>query len=62
MNGHADILALWIKTLNELHGQVPPREFAAMKLMVDATWDACEAAGLDMRQLKGEVRKLVEAA
>lgn len=62
MKGHADIIALWIKTLNTLHGKVPAREFAAMKLMVDATWDALEAAGFDMDKLKGEVASLVKAA
>jgi hypothetical protein len=59
MTGYADILALWIRTLQLAKGRVAERELCAMTTMVNATWDALAECGHDMERLKSEVRRLM---
>jgi hypothetical protein len=59
MTGYADIMALWIRTLQLAKGKVADREHRAMTTMVNATWEALAECGHDMERLKTEVRRLM---
>jgi hypothetical protein len=59
VTGYADIMALWIRTLQLAEGRVADREYRAMQIMVNATWDALAECGHDMEKLKVEVRRLM---
>jgi hypothetical protein len=59
VTGYADIMALWIRTLQLAEGRVADREYRAMQIMVNATWEALAECGHDMDRLKDEVRRLM---